>query len=305
MQQDELAALFQQSLNFQTTPAVEHEPEQEQSQNIEIENPQQQQQQEHRPAPIIYASTHYTPNNLISRPASAPNLNSTTEPTSPSVLIPLNPSSRTNPHLVAVLARNDIDIADLSPGQLELFTGADADQQLRLLELWRITLRGAIEDGVWTSATSLEMEERLARERWERLQHQPSSSSQAAAQQRPIRLDTGATMEMEMMTDDEGSTASPTSTLASPRMMGIGQLAGAEPYMLSGYEQLAKRDYEAAQPQQQQTPRRQGMVHGYSGATDPVYKAAVENQYGAFQAMREYGGGEGAGGWYGDDEMVM
>ncbi|KAB2571576.1 hypothetical protein DBV05_g9776 [Lasiodiplodia theobromae] len=312
MQQDELAALFQQSLNFQTPAVQEQVPEvqQEQGQNIEIE---QQQQQQYRPAPIIYASTHYTPNtsHLLSRPASAPNLNSPAatniEPatTSPSVLVP--PSSRTNPQLMAIFARHDIDMADLSPGQLELFTGADADQQLRLLELWRITLRGAAaEDGVWTSATSLEMEERLARERYERLQQHSSSQQQPAT--RPIRLDT----EMEMMTDDEGTasaSASPTSTLASPRMMGINHLAGAEPYMLSGYEQLAKRDYEMQQQQQQQQhgPRRQGMVYGYSGATDPVYKAAVENQYGAFQAMREYGyesTSGPAGGWH-DDEMVM
>lgn len=313
MQQDDLAALFQQSLNFHTAaPAAdpapepqaeqqqiyEHQQQQEQEQDINLEQePSQVQQQEYR-QPIIYASTHYTPNvqHLISRPASAPNLNSPSPAatnTSPSILLP---SARTNPHLLATFARHSIDISDLSPGQLELFTGADSDQQLRLLELWRITLRGAAaEDGVWTSATSLEMEEALARERWERLQHHQQ-------QQQPIHIDTS----VEMMTDDdEGTTtsdasASPTS-LASPTLHG-GQHA--EPYMLSGYEQLAKRDYENQRQQQQ----RQGMVHGYgSSATDPVYKATVENRYGAFQAMREYGyeSTSGGGGGWGDDDMVM
>ncbi|KAH7062277.1 hypothetical protein B0J12DRAFT_644860 [Macrophomina phaseolina] len=329
MQQDELAALFHQSLNFQTPAHVggpapqaqaeqmhEHHQQQEQGQHIDLDQQksQEEQQQQEPRQPIIYASTHYTPNaahHLISRPASAPNLNTTPPPaapptaaetTSPAILLP---SARTNPQLISIFARHSIDISDLSPGQLELFTAADLDQQLRLLELWRITLRGAAaEDGVWTSATSLEMEEALARERWERLQSQHQ-------RQQHIHIDTS----MDMMTDDDGTTtsdasASPTS-LASPTLRGM----HAEPYMLSGYEQLAIRDYESQTHQQQhhqqhQPQQRQGMVHGYgSGATDPVYKAAVENRYGAFQAMREYGyestsGGAAAGGWA-DDDMVM
>ncbi|KAL1634183.1 hypothetical protein SLS56_002487 [Neofusicoccum ribis] len=315
MQQDELAALFQQSLSFQTPTPVEPVPEpqpeqpqhqQEQNQDIELEShqeqqhPQQEEQQQHR-QPIVYASTHYTPNttHLLSRTHSAPNLNSpATIPTTN-----LLSSSRTNPALLAIFSRHSIDIDDLSPGQLELFTGADADQQLRLLELWRITLRGAAaEDGVWTSATSLEMEEQLARERWERMQ----SHHQQHHHRAPAQL---STTDMEMMTDDEGTTtaSSPTS-VASPSMRGMASATAAtahqqlaEPYMLSGYEQLAGRDYA------EQAAKARGSA--YQAATDPVYKAAVENQYGAFQAMREYGyeSTGGAGGWYGggDEEMVV
>ncbi|GME45225.1 uncharacterized protein LTHEOB_2780 [Neofusicoccum parvum] len=316
MQQDELAALFQQSLSFQTPTPVEpvpepqseqpqhqHQHQQEQNQDIELEShqeqqpPQQEEQQQHR-QPIVYASTHYTPNttHLLSRTHSAPNLNSPAAIPTTNLL----PSSRTNPALLAIFSRHSIDIDDLSPGQLELFTGADADQQLRLLELWRITLRGAAaEDGVWTSATSLEMEEQLARERWERMQSHHHHRA-------PAQL---STTDMEMMTDDEGTTtaSSPTS-VASPSMRGMASATAAtahqqlaEPYMLSGYEQLAGRDYA------EQAAKAQGSA--YQAATDPVYKAAVENQYGAFQAMREYGyeSTGGAGGWYGggDEEMVM
>lgn len=261
MQQDELAALFQQSLNFQT-PAAEPEPvqqAQEQGHDIEIETHHQ---------PIIYASTHYTPNTThLSRTHSAP----------PNLATPPPPPSK-DPALIALFARHAIDITALSPGQLTLFTGAatDPDQQLRLLELWRITLPAATDDGVWTTATNLEMEERLARERWERMNH------------RPAHINTTTAADMDMMTDDE--TSSPTSTLASPT--GMPGTCGAEPYMMSGYEMLAKREYEGGSNQK---------------ATDPVYKAAVENQYGAFQAMREYG--YESRGWFGgaagDEEMVM
>lgn len=87
-------------------------------------------------------------------------------------------------------------------------------------------------------------------------------------------------------------------------------VASAEPYMASGYEMMAMREYEEsarAQDAVKETPR-------YSQATDPVYNTGnglwqknvgsvidMENNYGAYAFAREYGLQAG----YGDEEMVM
>ena len=79
----------------------------------------------------------------------------------------------------------------------------------------------------------------------------------------------------------------------------------AEPYIVSGYDMLAKREYE--QSALQESTR-------YNHATDPVYNANnglwdknvgsildMENQYGAFAHARDHD----VQPIYADDEMVM
>jgi len=91
-----------------------------------------------------------------------------------------------------------------------------------------------------------------------------------------------------------------------------------EPYMASGYEYLARREYEASAQQQQPVQNVYSHFgsavggHTYNQATDPVYniipnsgpeweqrqQQAMENQYGAFQQG-------GHAGMTGDDDMDM
>lgn len=107
--------------------------------------------------------------------------------------------------------------------------------------------------------------------------------------------------------------------------------SSAEPYILSGYEALAKREYDEQvhldrlEAQLHRQNQDQGLREStrYNQAVDPVYKAGsglwgkdggglqdMENQYGAFEQMREYGAGTRVVTpvqclIYGDDEMVM
>jgi len=104
--------------------------------------------------------------------------------------------------------------------------------------------------------------------------------------------------------DHESAAVRAVPTLLSPSLEENRQ--NAEPYILSGYEALAKREYD----QQLQEQRLQESTR-YNQAVDPIYKATagmwekrglqdMENQYGAFAQMREH---SFVG--YGDDDMVM
>ncbi|KAK8255093.1 hypothetical protein HDK77DRAFT_423752 [Phyllosticta capitalensis] len=388
MQQDDLAEIFGQRLNIsnlspapRVPAAVEQSTSQaqsEQGQSQQQNYPVQQSESIVSPQPIIYASTHYTHTSHVPRASSEPTPN-TTAPFSPSAASTANNNYSADDS--AAFERHSIDLSALSPGQLNLFRAASPDQQLRLLELWRITLPAATDDGVWTTATSLEQEEYLARERYERMieerrvgralgqmlphpfaahrqqeqqQQQPnlweaqgggmSQGQNQAQQNQGLAFGHEAPPQYQQqqqwqagpgdmdMTDDDGTSASIMSSprsIASPlpvpahntTNIGSGiqhhglqyqfpqsqpqqQLhpstaahaqpghSNAEPYMLSGYEMLAKREYDDGSAGK-------GV---YVQSTDPVYKAAVENQYGAFQAVREYGGEPM--GWF-DDDMAM
>ncbi|KAF2142212.1 uncharacterized protein K452DRAFT_358647 [Aplosporella prunicola CBS 121167] len=299
MQQDELARLFSQSLNFSNTPQpVQQQPEPQyvEAEQMQHEQPSQQQQQQ----PIVYSSMHYTHSYHIQRAQSEPSMSSNSNSTAPSQPQPLSHNE-----LYDIFSRHSIDMTALIPSQVALFQAASDDQKLRLLELWRIappTYGGQHElssalHGAWP-ATSLQQEEQMARARYERMQRAATTGGwQAPAQQQQQQQQRLALQtDVDDMADDATSlttASSPTSSaLASPTPMHAALHAhAAEPYMLSGYEALAKRDYD-----------RQPGAH-VSRATDPVYD--MENRYGEFLAMREYGG---AGGWAahgGDEEMAM
>ena len=86
----------------------------------------------------------------------------------------------------------------------------------------------------------------------------------------------------------------------------------AEPYILSGYDMLAQREYEEAA----ESAANELRASSYNQATDPVYLHTgqtglwekndgsildMENQYGAFAHARDFDVHR----TYGDDEMVM
>jgi hypothetical protein len=181
--------------------------------------------------------------------------------------------------LGAILLRNSINPEMLFPSQVELFQNADDDQRLRLLELWRISPpqgRQGYPEG---------SEYNMSRQLYD---WPPTSLAQEEAM---------AKLRYEKCQQEEQK-ARELST--SPQV--------AEPYMMSGYDMLAKREYE----QSAKEP-------SYNQATDPVYNNSnssssglwqkdvgsmsdMENNYGAYAYAREYGFQQPM---YGDEEMVM
>ncbi|ENH99216.1 hypothetical protein COCC4DRAFT_181516 [Bipolaris maydis ATCC 48331] len=238
------------------------------------------QQPEPEPAPknIVYASQHYTHSHHVP-------LRSASEP---SLKTQINESD-----LEAVLLRNSIDPSLLFPSQIDLFKNADDDQRLRLLELWRISppsgrqghpagtdynMSRQLYD--WPP-TSLAQEEAMAKLRYERQQAEDAAQRNAMQQQ-------------QQQQESEQAMAA----------------ASAEPYMSSGYEMMAMREYEESARAQQALKE----ANRYNQATDPVYNTGnglwqkhvgsvidMENNYGAYAFAREYG----LRGGYGDEEMVM
>jgi hypothetical protein len=140
--QEDLAALFSRNLSLQNTYVA---PAEEPSQ---VE------------APIVYSiSQHYHHSAHLasqqpSRPASEP---------------PQTGQFTTE----IILSRHGVDVNSLSSSQLDLFKTADASQQMRLVELWRISPPGngghaLTHDLVNIPVTNFAQEEAMAMLRYER-----------------------------------------------------------------------------------------------------------------------------------------
>ena len=165
-----------------------------------------------------------------------------------------------------VLARHGVDASRFLPTQLTLFEQAAPDQQARLVELWRISppeymdmgAQDLVDElGAWQQ-TTLEQEEEMARLRYQRKTAQESTR-------------------VELTNKDEHHSV--------------------EPYISSGYELLAQRDYN------QQLNAGPGITaalsgHNYSLATDPAFQSKgwwevnpaqpMEHQYGMFDLMNQF-----------------
>ena len=116
------------------------------------------------------------------------------------------------------------------------------------------------------------------------------------------------------------------------RWMGAGNPQAPEPYMVSGYESLAQREYDrSAQRPSKDIYSHFGTAVGgptYNQATDPVYnkvsdihkypkvggdweqllmqrQMAMENQYGAFEQFQHNAEGVVMGGHNGEDEEML
>jgi hypothetical protein len=272
MQQDELARLFSANMKLSHTQAPPVQP-------VQQSEPEPEPEPEQAPKHIVYASQHYTHSHHVP-------LRSASEPV---LKTQINESD-----LEAILVRNSIDPTLLFPSQIDLFRNADDDQRLRLLELWRISppsgrqghpagtdynMSRQLYD--WPP-TSLAQEEAMAKLRFERQQAEDTARQNALQQQQ------------EQQQEQEQSMV----------------VASAEPYMSSGYEMMAMREYEESARAQEALKE----ASRYNQATDPVYNTGnglwqknvgsvidMENNYGAYAFAREYG----LQASYGDEEMVM
>ncbi|KAK5990724.1 hypothetical protein PT974_08993 [Cladobotryum mycophilum] len=217
--------------------------------------------EQHFNQPVVYSiSQHYNHSTPISRPAH----NELQRPSS-------EPSHGETTSSEVLLRIHGIDPATLTPSQLQLFRIADTPQRRRLVELWSIcppNSGGDIPALAWSS-TTVEQEEQLAQLRYERQQ-----------QNQVMSLD-----------------GTPVQTAGS---LWTHHASESEPYMLSGYEELMRRDRER---QAMESRSRDAYSHfgtsvggpSYTRATDPVYMGSefsqqqmhMAQQYGAFEQSRE------------------
>jgi hypothetical protein len=288
--QEDLAALFSRNLSLQNTYVA---PTEEPSQ---VE------------APIVYSiSQHYHHSAHLasqqpSRPASEP--------------------PQTHQYATEIiLSRHGVDVNSLSPSQLDLFKTADASQQMRLVELWRISPPGygghaLTHDFVNMPVTNFAQEEAMAMLRYERQMNE----SRAVGDQHA--MDSESTM-----SDESAANPMP----MTPIQGGDGRWNSPEPYMASGYENFAPRDYERSGGPSKDIYSHFGTAIGgpmYNQATDPVYnnspdahkysnvggdwtqlmeqrRQAMENQYGAFTQFQHSGGATVTGQYSGQDEEML
>jgi hypothetical protein len=175
--QDELASLF---FNMQVSGRFAQDLREPEIQ-LPSQKPQQQfgvtamfpvdeKSQQELPT-IHYASVHYTPTAHI-RPGDSYSEPSRSPP--PAYMDALMPEA-----MVDVLRQNSIDPSSLLPNQIELFANAQYEQQLRLLELWRIAPPSyptqALRHDAAAHLTSVELEAQRAKLRYEQQMQQPRS----------------------------------------------------------------------------------------------------------------------------------
>lgn len=163
-----------------------------------------------------------------------------------------------------VLSQSGVDPTVLSPSQIQLFRISDPPQQARLVELWRVAPPTSNQDNpslAWTT-TTYEQEELWAKVRYDR-----------ALEATRTRQHDNLIMSLDgtpVQTDDSRWLAS----------------SNVEPYMMSGYEELMRRDQERQQRQQAESSPPNVFSHfgsavgttrnqAYSRATDPVYKGSI------------------------------
>ncbi|KAF3762623.1 hypothetical protein M406DRAFT_280772 [Cryphonectria parasitica EP155] len=279
--QDDLATLFARNMSLAAAAAATAAPP-----------PQSQPPSapEHTdPNRIVYISQHYTHSAHIAPTPAA------VDDDEPMVQQRSASEPAAGPADLELLLRSaGVDTAALTLPQVELFRHADDAQRTRLVQLWTICPPTISSNSInnhlglvsWGGATSLEQEEALARRRYD----------EATQSQHPV-VPPVAAPEVVMSLDgtevvDAGLSNSPSSSVQSSdsRWHPVAHAHGyMEPYMQSGYEELARREYDPA---------------ARKPALDPVYRASggmldwerqqwMENQYGSF-----------VGGWRDDEEML-
>ena len=278
-QHDELAQLFQQNMHVSQQAAYEQ-----QQQNIVV--PQQQQpvvletgtqdweKRRQDLSPIHYISSHYTGTAHIRDSQSEP---------SRSPPPPYNEEDMPTA-MAALLRQNYIDPAALLPNQVHLFQGADYEQRLRLLELWRIAPPSyPLEEhlhGTWIS-TSVERETDLARIRYERQQQQPSLQNDEQMDDSPIINEPLTPIR------DAGEPAWPPAARMRAASIAASRPATghveAEEYIVNGY--AADRAAKSADPVYAASA---GLWQAPSYAQAMGQQQAMEDQYGMLEQIRNH-----------------
>ncbi|KAF9886180.1 hypothetical protein FE257_011903 [Aspergillus nanangensis] len=179
------------------------------------------------------------------------------------------------PTTTEILKRHNIDPTSLSSSQLQLFEHAPPDQQSRLLQVWQFCPEPhAMETNLPSSGAHLDTRD------------VHNSFIDAASQ-----------------TASPGPEGDLVMSDMAPRRVCDGDGAQyAEPYMVSGYEYLAEREYELSAHKAAPFTPEPTTGCPYNAANDPVYRSQgqrwwehtqhepSEYQYGAFEEMNRYPG---------------
>ncbi|KAK4216965.1 hypothetical protein QBC37DRAFT_67340 [Rhypophila decipiens] len=179
---------------------------------------------------IIYASMHYNPptavNHLVSSPAPVPKIDYT--------------------EVLQYLQHHTIDTSGLSDAQLELFKNVSEPQRMELLQFWGIAppKKGATPE---FTTTTVEQERTLANLRWEQMQEdeamaQLQAEASAAISQQQLESDT-------VMSQDSNPPLTPVSVsvqLNDSSWIQTSPVNYMEPYMMSGYEEMARRSWQCS-----------------------------------------------------------
>ncbi|OHW96236.1 hypothetical protein CSPAE12_05120 [Colletotrichum incanum] len=271
--QDDLAALFSRNLTF--NPEVQSHVQQPKAEEELKQTPDSvPTNAAPTPAPIIYSITqHYTHSAHVARQPQSQDVPVQRPSSEPPQTEQLTPE--------AVLSQHGVEPSVLSPSQIQLFRISEEPHQLRLIEIWRAAPPTSSTENpslAWSS-TTLEQEEQLAKLRYERMEAEKEQQQQNAV----------------MSLDGTPAQSDDSRWLASSISHQV------EPYMMSGYEEMMRREYEREQVEARSSGNYShygSVVGGYKPATDPVYKGfgddwareqaiqmqmQMENQYGAFQ----------------------
>jgi hypothetical protein len=304
-QHDELAQMFEQSM--QLSQQQQHQ----QAQNASIEYVSQIQQSEKlaEPQTIHFISNHYTPTAHL-RPAGSDVVSEPSRSPPPPYNEAMMPDA-----MEAVLRQHSVDPSALLPNQVHLFLNADDEQRLRLLELWRIAppsypLEEHLNQGTWMS-TSMEREEALARVRYEQQQHQQQRQQEENMQARePQRLQVSFGMSQQLPSASPHSPSTPISPIreaGEPAWPPAARMRAASIAAKSSSRPASFIGNPNSRPMTRHGEAEPYIVNGYAGeemsrsASDPVYAAAqglwqapnyaqaLEDQYGVYEQMRNYG----------------
>ena len=259
----------------------------------------QESSQEHQlqEAPITYSiSQHYHHSAHI---ASSDGHKDQLQSPAPSYVSPAQDKAK------ELLSQRGIDPSSLLPSQILLFQLAAPDQQSRLVELWRISPPEYIHYGKEELAdqlgswqhTTLEQEEEMARIRYER------NAANSNTKDAPAEMDQGSMDQEDKSAFVEGDHLS------------------MEPYIKSGYEILAERDYNhqagtGSNMGDKLLLAGPGCENHYNQAIDPVFhgkgwwevysEQPLEHQYGMFDQMNQFRATtQEAGGLYGQEDEEM
>lgn len=159
--QEDLIALFSRNLTFD--PEQQAALLQEQLQQAQAQAQAEAASQPASP-PVVYSSQHYTHSYHV---AKQPQNTEFDTPRSSSV-----PPENGSAAAELLLRSHGVDPSILTPSQLQLFRVAEAQQQMRLMELWSICPPSGAQNipSLAWSSTTVEQEEQLARARYERSQ---------------------------------------------------------------------------------------------------------------------------------------
>ena len=259
------------------------------SKNLTLEPAQQAQPPREEPK-IVYISQHYNHSAHLAQqqqqqqPQEKQKQGQGQEQEQP-VLHPRPASEPPQPEHAAVetiLRDHAVDTSCLSSAQLQLFKAVEGYQQLRLIELWRMSPPTSSRDNptLAYSFTTVDQEELLARLRYEERQRQAG----------------------QMVMSLDGTPLTPIQA-GDGRWLPTQSAHDIEPYMASGYEDMARREYEesARRAYAEAMAERSKDIYvdgpNYNRATDPVYnttnngvgwnqQAHMEDQYGRMMQFR-------------------